>query len=271
MILSANTSLGSKEPESASVDVSLSRALHAFSSLGSSGNRSPTSASTQVDDATEIFSISPVAALDLLCKNIARLAKPDDYVPNPTDISDGPTRKENVSDGSEEASLKITKLHCVQSSNHASTETKTEATKRNILAKRFLSKRVPPIPLRDYILRLHRYCPMSTAVYLATSVYITKMAAVDKVLSITPRIVHRLVLAGLYVAVKALEDNSYHHSRFARVGGVCEQELSRLEMGFCFLVDFELRVDTQSLAREVRSIQGDPCDHAAIISIRGSS
>lgn len=47
--------------------------------------------------------------------------------------------------------------------------------------------------------------------------------------------------------MKALEDLSYPHSKFAKVGGVSETELARLEISFCFLVGFELRVDEEAL------------------------
>ncbi|PLB47031.1 hypothetical protein P170DRAFT_438744 [Aspergillus steynii IBT 23096] len=88
---------------------------------------------------------------------------------------------------------------------------------------------------------------MSTAVYLATSMYITRMASVEKVILVTPKNVHRLVLAGIGVAMKTLEDLSYPHSRVAKVGGVSERELSKLEISFCFLADFDLRVDAHML------------------------
>lgn len=117
------------------------------------------------------------------------------------------------------------------------------------IARKFYSKRPPPIPLLDYLLRLHQYCPMSTAVYLATSLYIHKLAVVEQIVPVTGRNVHRLVLAGLRVAMKALEDLSYPHWRFAKVGGVSESELSRLEVGFCFLTNFELKVDEGMLWR----------------------
>jgi hypothetical protein len=96
---------------------------------------------------------------------------------------------------------------------------------------------------------------MSTAVYLATSIYITRLATVDRVISINGKNMHRLVLAGLRVAMKALEDLSYPHSRVAKVGGVSERELSRLEISFCFLTDFELRVDAQMLADQAQSLR----------------
>lgn len=197
--------------------------------------------------ATGPFDISPETALELLCNNIEKLkvyfaetpATPDSYSSTPRGTE---TPAEDIPGES-------VGLHCGTSEDGAD-RGKKEAFQLALLSRKFLSKKEPPIPLKDYMLRLHRYCPMSTAVFLATSFYITRMALVEKVLRVTPKNVHRLVLAGLLVATKALEDLSYPHSRVAKVGGVGEQELSKLEISFCFLVNFELRVDAQMLMDE---------------------
>lgn len=52
--------------------------------------------------------------------------------------------------------------------------------------------------------------------------------------------------------MKALEDLSWPHGRFAKVGGISEAELARLEIGFCFLMDFGLKVDEGMLLEEAR-------------------
>jgi hypothetical protein len=122
------------------------------------------------------------------------------------------------------------------------------------IARKFYSKRPPPITTEEYLLRMHKYCPMSTAVYLATSLYINRMAVTERVIPVTPRNVHRLLLAGLRVAMKALEDLSWPHARFSKVGGVSEVELGRLEIAFCFLMNFELRVDAKMLQAEVDTL-----------------
>lgn len=83
--------------------------------------------------------------------------------------------------------------------------------------------------------RIHRFCPLSTAVYLAASVYLHRLAVTERVIPITRLNVHRLLLAALRVASKGLEDLSYPHKRFAKVGGLSEYELSRLEVSKCHL------------------------------------
>lgn len=130
-----------------------------------------------------------------------------------------------------------------------------KSSRHGAIIRKFYSKKPPPISLEEYLLRLHRYCPMSTAVYLATSLYIFKLAVVERIIPVTSRNVHRLVLAGLRVAMKALEDFSYPHRRFAKVGGVGETELGRLEVSFCFVTNFELRVDREGLLEHAKSIR----------------
>ncbi|CAM1505035.1 Fc.00g106720.m01.CDS01 [Cosmosporella sp. VM-42] len=115
------------------------------------------------------------------------------------------------------------------------------------ITRKFYSKNEPPITIGQYLLRLHQFCPMSTAVYLATSLYIYRLAVQERAIPVTRRNAHRLVLAGLRVAMKALEDLSYPHSKMAKVGGVSEAELARLEISFCFLAGFELVVGEKLL------------------------
>lgn len=115
------------------------------------------------------------------------------------------------------------------------------------ISRKFYSKAVPPFSISQYLMRLHRYCPMSTAVYLATSLYIYRLAVIDKVIAVTRRNSHRLLLAGLRVAMKALEDRNHPHSKMSRVGGVSEAELARLEIHFCFLVGFDVIVQADQI------------------------
>lgn len=208
-----------------------------------------------------VFDISPETALHLLCANIERLAVFYAEKPSGTDELNSHCSTPLDSDtpaGDGLLGMNTVGLHVKGEDDVVDPARATEeAIQMAILSKKFLSKKVPPISLQDYLLRLHKYCPMSTAVYLATSVYISKMTLVENVLRVLPRNMHRLVLAGVWVASKALEDLSYPHSRVAKVGGVTELELSKLEISFCFLVDFELRVDEHMLMNEALRPQSD--------------
>lgn len=149
-------------------------------------------------------------------------------------------------------------VHIGSPEAHASEEPLLDAERRtmyNSISRKFFSKKPPPISIDDYLLRLHRYCPMSTAVYLAAGAYIRKIALDEKAMPVTLRSVHRLLLASLRVAMKALEDLSYPHQRFAGVGGVSEKELAKLEINMCYLTNFELRVTSKILCDTAKALQ----------------
>lgn len=124
------------------------------------------------------------------------------------------------------------------------------------ITRKFYSKKEPPISINQYLTRLHQFCPMSTAVYLATSLYIHRLAVEERAIPVTRRNAHRLVLAGLRVATKALEDLSYPHAKIAKVGGVSAVELARLEISFCFLAGFELVVGEDILRSHWEELRG---------------
>lgn len=209
--------------------------------------------------AAAVFKISPEEALQQLCDNVERL---NAYFASSTTTTDPnsfcSTLIGSETPAEEGLAVKSVGLHCGNGSASAQDpatrereRTKEESFQMAILSRKFLSKKIPPISLQDYLLRLHRYCPMSTAVFLATSVYITRMTLVEKMFRVTPKNMHRLLLAGLLVAIKALEDQGYPHTRIAKVGGVTNLELSKLEISFCFLADFDLRVDARLLMGEM--------------------
>lgn len=130
------------------------------------------------------------------------------------------------------------------------------AQQHGAITRKFYSKVEPPISVTQYLSRLHQFMPMSPAVYLATSLYIHRLAVEQHALPVTRKNVHRLVLAALRVATKALEDLAYGHSKVARIGGVSEAELARLEISFCFLAGFELVVGEEILKAHWMELRG---------------
>ncbi|KAK9389012.1 cyclin-domain-containing protein [Lipomyces mesembrius] len=125
-----------------------------------------------------------------------------------------------------------------------------KANQRSIISRRFWSKSAPGIDIEKYLLRIHQYCPISASVYIATSLYIYRLCIVNQAIPLTPLNVHRLVVAALRVASKSLEDINHMQKRFAKVGGLSEQELCRLEIGFLFLMDFDLKLEVDMLEEQ---------------------
>ncbi|MCJ1299010.1 hypothetical protein MMC08_001801 [Hypocenomyce scalaris] len=236
----------------------------------------------------DIFDLSPVAALKMLCGTIEALVRITGDIPPTPPISQPTTpnlqvmqtEKQNVarhkadwgmgqprlhrdSDGAEVVDgvpLKKTPIGTPEAADSEplpiiGSNMEPLNIQHGAITRKFYSKKPPPIPLEEYLLRVHRYCPMSTAVYLATSLYIHKLAVIERIIPVTGRNVHRLLLAALRVAMKALEDLSYPHRRFAKVGGVSESELGRLEVSFCFLTNFELKVNKEMLLRQATAMR----------------
>ncbi|RMZ83458.1 hypothetical protein DV737_g1632, partial [Chaetothyriales sp. CBS 132003] len=207
-------------------------------------------------DNFDIFTLKPLAALKLLCRCVDGLvqatgdrlvsfgASPPEHIDGvafvKTPIGSPEAQAHDYPTPGEDIGARVQPSH----------------VQHGLIARKFWSKRPPPITLEDYLLRLHKFCPMSVAVYLATNHYIWRLAVHDRLVPVTPRNVHRLVLAGLRVAMKALEDLSWPHGRFSKVGGVSESELSRLEITFCFLMDFSLKLDPEALQKEAQMLAG---------------
>lgn len=247
----------------------------------------------------DVFTLPPVTALKLLCAGIEALVRVTGDIP-PTPPPSNPTtpnmrgmqaEKENIvrshsmtnlnpdqrprtpsnssggSDDIDGVSFRKTRIASPEPGPRApyiviGENAEPLNLQHSAITRKFYSKQPPPISLEDYLMRIHKFCPMSTAVYLATSVYIHRLAVEERAIPVTRRNSHRLLLAGLRVAMKALEDLSYPHRRFAKVGGVSETELARLEISFCFLTNFELRTTKEVLRshaitlKEISSAQG---------------
>jgi hypothetical protein len=123
------------------------------------------------------------------------------------------------------------------------------------IARRFFSKCAPPFSLRSYLLQIHKHCPHSPGVYLAAAAYIHRLCIVDYAVPATQRTIHRLTLAAIRVAAKSIEDNKWAQARMARVGGVSNVQLLNLEITLCFLLDFDLFVDRQIMAKGIYGLQ----------------
>ena len=237
-------------------------------------------------DNIDVFALSPLAALRMLCSTVETLVRiTGDIQPTPpasqpctpnigliqVEKENAPRhiekhkrrRSEGVGNGGEDVDGVPAKAKTPIGSPEAGpseplhvigSNAEPLSIQHGAITRKFYSKKPPSIGLEEYLMRLHCYCPMSTAVYLATSLYIFRLAIVEKIVPVTSRNVHRLVLAGLRVAMKALEDFSYPHRRFAKVGGVSETELGKLEVSFCFVTNFELRVDKEELLEHATSI-----------------
>lgn len=122
-----------------------------------------------------------------------------------------------------------------------------EMEEKGQIIKRFWSKNAPPISIWDYLLRIQKFTPMSTSVYLSASLYIYRLCIELRTILLTPLSVHRIILASLRIACKVIEDLNYKQARFAATGGVKPVDLYRLEIAFLFLIDFDVAINSTVL------------------------
>jgi len=118
----------------------------------------------------------------------------------------------------------------------------------------FHARNVPTISLDAYLLRILRYCPASNEVFLSLLVYFDRMSRLAKEACGRPFIIdsyniHRLVIAGVTVASKFFSDVFYTNSRYAKVGGLPQNELNQLELQFLLLNNFSLMISTDEMQR----------------------
>ena len=129
------------------------------------------------------------------------------------------------------------------------------ALQQAAVSRRFFLKAAPPFSISDYLLRIHKFSPHSPGVYLAAAAYIHRLCIVETLLPATPRTVHRLALVAIRIASKTLEDNKWTQERIARLGGVSTQELRKLEISFCYLLNFDLFLRPEDLQRSMWLLQ----------------
>ncbi|CAN6240992.1 unnamed protein product [Urochloa humidicola] len=108
----------------------------------------------------------------------------------------------------------------------------------------------PRIGVAEYLERMHRYAGLDPECYVVAYAYVDMAAHRRPAAAVaSSRNVHRLLLACLLVASKVLDD--FHHSNafFARVGGVSNAEMNRLELELLGVLDFAVAVDHRTYAR----------------------
>jgi hypothetical protein len=123
------------------------------------------------------------------------------------------------------------------------------------IARRFFSKTVPAFSLQEYLVRLHRFCAHSPGVYLAAANFCYRLCVAELKVPATSRTIHRLALASIRVAAKAVEDHKWKQDKMSKVGGVSKMQLMHLEVALCYLLDFDLWVNDKMLASGMYLLQ----------------
>ncbi|KAJ3277457.1 hypothetical protein HK104_003286 [Borealophlyctis nickersoniae] len=131
---------------------------------------------------------------------------------------------------------------------------------------RFHARTIPTIDIQGYLNRILKYAPCGNECFLAVLIYLDRMSRPRPVASssssassrrgdgdmhppvvINSYNVHRLLIAGVMVAVKFLSDIFFTNVHISRVGGLPVQELNALEIEFLLLHEFNLNVSVEEI------------------------
>lgn len=106
----------------------------------------------------------------------------------------------------------------------------------------FHGVRAPNISIPKYLERIYKYTNCSPSCFVVGYVYIDRLLHKHPDSLVISLNVHRLLVTSVMVASKMLDDEHYNNAFYARVGGVTNAELNRLEMELLFMLDFGVMV-----------------------------
>jgi hypothetical protein len=95
------------------------------------------------------------------------------------------------------------------------------------------------IKIQDYLERLYIYGRMNISTILLMLIYIDRLCNINKI-KLSYKIIHKLMLSSLIVAIKYNEDEMYSLKFYAGFGGVSIEELEYLEICFISRINFNL-------------------------------
>nr|ASK39988.1 G1/S-specific cyclin [Prorocentrum donghaiense] len=106
----------------------------------------------------------------------------------------------------------------------------------------FEAKRAPSITIWAYLQRLSDHFCCSNACLIASLVYMDRAAKLHSSHLVSPRSVHRMMLASMVLAAKFCDDSHYKNEHYATIGGIELQELNALEGRFLRLINWRLHI-----------------------------
>uniref|UniRef100_A0A5B7C1S3 Putative cyclin-U1-1 n=1 Tax=Davidia involucrata TaxID=16924 RepID=A0A5B7C1S3_DAVIN len=109
----------------------------------------------------------------------------------------------------------------------------------------FHGVRAPSISIPKYLERIYKYTNCSPSCFVVGFVYIDRLVHKHPDSLVVSLNVHRLLVTSVMVAAKTLDDVHYNNAIYARVGGVSNAELNRLELELLFMLDFGVTVSSR--------------------------
>ncbi|EEF46675.1 cyclin-U1-1 [Ricinus communis] len=131
----------------------------------------------------------------------------------------------------------------------------------------FHGVRAPTISIPKYLERLYKYTNCSPSCFVVGYVYIDRLLHKHPDSLVISLNVHRLLVTSVMVASKVLDDVHYNNAFYAKVGGVSNAELNRLEIELLFLLDFGVMVSSRIFESYCLHLEKEMLLHGAIQKI----
>ena len=110
------------------------------------------------------------------------------------------------------------------------------------IQKFFITKRIPSISLRDYLIRLVQFSKIEESTLIFILIYLDRFCKFTNI-QLTYNNIHKLILTSMFIAIKFNEDRHYSLDIYAKIGGVPPQELECMEFYFLIFIQFNLNVN----------------------------
>ena len=102
----------------------------------------------------------------------------------------------------------------------------------------------PTITIYDYLYRIQKYLNINNSTLIISLIYIDRICK-EKGIKLTNNNIHRILFSSIFTAIKYNEDNLLKTSFYARIAGISEKELIKLENAFLKLIEFKLFVSDE--------------------------
>lgn len=120
------------------------------------------------------------------------------------------------------------------------------------LSKVFQLIKTPNLPIDQFLLRIKQYSPsISIPAYLHSIFMLFKLTILLSLIQLTTNNSYRFIVGALRTCTKLLDDVYQKQLNFTHVVGVNLRDLSKIEVNFCYLINFNFNLQCldQQLAR----------------------
>ncbi|KAJ7977980.1 Cyclin [Quillaja saponaria] len=119
----------------------------------------------------------------------------------------------------------------------------------------FHGSRAPNLSIKQYIERIFKYAGCSPSAFLIAYIYMDRLFQRTGG-HLTSLNVNRLLITTIMVAAKFIDDACHNNDYYAKVGGISNAEMNKLELELLFNLDFRLFVTTEVFSKYCEQLGG---------------